>query len=152
MSLSALKELYFVRLLATHLRYEILLHAAPAPEKQDVVFSEMVAEHCSVRFAPEAFLFFTDLHFHSARYLRGLLLESVLRRRLVERFGPEWFNRREAGRFLRDLWKGGGRLSTTEAMQRLGGKELDLSGASVKSLQSRFGESPGLPPVLSTPH
>ena len=46
----------------------------------------MVAEHCSVRFAPEAFLFFTDLHFHSARYLRGLLLESVLRRRLVERF------------------------------------------------------------------
>ena len=28
---------------------------------------------------------------------------------------------------------------------------MDLSGASVKSLQSRFGESPGLPPVLSTP-
>lgn len=137
LSLSALKELYFVRLLATNLRYEIVLHASPAPEKQDVVFSEMVAEHCSVRFAPEAFLFFTDLHFYSARYLRGLLLESVLRRRLVERFGAEWFNRREAGRFLRDLWKGGGRLGTTEAMQRLGGREMDFSPL-VEDLRSLF--------------
>jgi len=87
----------------------------------------MIQEHCGVRFAPEAYLFFTEFHFHSAVYLRGLLLESVLRRRLVERFGEKWRQRKEAGGFLRDLWKGGGRISHADALERLGSKEYDLS-------------------------
>ena len=93
----------------------------------DVVFSDMFAEHCSVRFAPEAYLFLTDFHFNSAQYLRGLLLESVLRRRLKERFGNDWFAKRDVGGFLRDLWKIGGRLTYSDAMERLGGKETDFS-------------------------
>lgn len=123
----ALKEIYFLRLLATQFRYELALHSEKSPEKMDVVFSDMITEHCSVRFAPEAYLFLTDFHFNSACYLRGMLLESVLRRRLKERFGHEWFSKRDVGGFLRDLWKGGGRLTYSDAMERLGGKETDFS-------------------------
>jgi hypothetical protein len=123
----ALKEIYFLRLLATQFRYELALHSDKSPEKMDVVFSDMIAEHCSVRFAPEAYLFLTDFHFNSVRYLRGLLLESVLRRRLRERFGKDWFAKRDVGGFLRDLWKGGGRLTYSDAMERLGGRETDFS-------------------------
>jgi hypothetical protein len=122
-----LKEIYFQRLLATQFRYELALHTSDHPDKMDVVFSDMIAEHCSVRFAPEAYLYLTDFHFNSARYLLGLLLESALRRRLAERFGPEWFTKRDVGGFLKDLWKGGGRLSYADAMERLGGKEMDFS-------------------------
>jgi hypothetical protein len=123
----ALKEIYFLRLLATQFRYELELHKSPDPEKMDVVFSDMIAEHCSVRFAPEAYLYLTDFHLNSARYLRGVLLESVLRRRLAERFGRDWFSKREVGGFLKDLWKGGGRLTYADAMERLGGRETDFS-------------------------
>ena len=123
----ALKEMYFLRLLATQFRYELALHESPAPEKLDVVFSDMIAEHCSVQFASEAYLYLTDFHFNSARYLQGLLLESVLRRRLAERFGRDWFAKRDVGGFLKDLWKGGGRLSYADAMERLGGKEMDFA-------------------------
>jgi len=123
----ALKETCLLRLLATQLKYELILHGDAAPEKQDAVFSDLFAEHCSIRFAPEAYLFFTDLHFYSARYLCGLLLESVLRRRLVERFGRKWFTRQETGGFLRDLWKGGGKLGLGDALERLGGAGLDFS-------------------------
>ncbi len=123
----ALKQIYFIRLLATQFRYELALHTSKEPEKMDVVFSDMISQHCSVRFAPEAYLFLTDFHFNSARYLRGVLLESVLRRRLVERFGQEWFTKREAGGFLKDLWKGGGRLSYADALERLGGREPDFT-------------------------
>jgi len=123
----ALKEMYFVRLLATQFRYELTLHSEETFERKDVVFSDMIQEHCCVRFAPEAYLFFTDFHFHSAVYLRGLLLESLLRRRLRERFGEKWRHRKEAGGFLRDFWKGGGRISHADALERLGGKEYDFS-------------------------
>jgi hypothetical protein len=123
----ALKEFYFVRLLATQFRYELNLHADGTFERKDVIFSDMIQEHCFVRFAPEAYLFFTDFHFHSAVYLRGLLLESLLRRRLKERFGEKWPQRKEAGGFLRDLWKGGGRITHADALERLGGKEYDFT-------------------------
>lgn len=135
----ALKEIYFLRLLATQFRYELTLHGSESPEKMDVVFSDMIAEHCSVRFAPEAYLILTDFHFNSARYLRGLLLESVLRRRIAERFGREWFARRDVGGFLRDLWKGGGRLSYSDAMERLGGREMDFTPL-VEDLKSLFAD------------
>jgi hypothetical protein len=134
---AALKQIYFLRLLATQFRYELALHGDAAPEKLDVVFSDMIAEHCSVRFAPEAYLFLTDFHFNSALYLRGLLLESVLRRRLKERFGRDWFAKRDVGGFLRDLWKVGGRLSYTDAMERLGGREMDFTPL-VDDLKSLF--------------
>jgi hypothetical protein len=123
----ALKEIYFLRLLATQFRYELALHQSESPEKMDVVFSDMIAEHCSVRFAPEAYLFLTDFHFNSASYLQGLLLESVLRRRLAERFGKDWSSKRDVGGFLRDLWKTGGKLSFSDAMERLGGREMDFA-------------------------
>jgi hypothetical protein len=125
--LLALKELYFVRLLATQFRYELVLHSDDSFERKDVIFSDMIQEHCCVRFAPEAFLFFTDFHFNSAVYLRGLMLESLLRRRLKERFGEAWRQQKDAGGFLRDFWKGGGRLSHSDALERLGCREYDFS-------------------------
>jgi hypothetical protein len=123
----ALKEVYFIRLLATQFRYELVLHADDSFERKDVIFSDMIQEHCSVHFAPEAYLFFTDFQFNSAVYLRGLLLETLLRRRLKERFGEQWRRRKEAGGFLRDLWKGGGRISHADALERLGGREYDFT-------------------------
>ena len=123
----ALKEIYFIRLLATQFRYELILHSDDSFERKDVIFSDMIQEHCCVRFAPEAYLFFTDFHFHSAVYLRGMILESLLRKRLKERFGEKWRMKKEAGGFLRDIWKGGGRISHSDALERLGGREYDFT-------------------------
>ena len=74
----ALKEIYFLRLLATQFRYELALHSDKSPEKMDVVFSDMIAEHCSVRFAPEAYLFLTDFHWLLTAADGSIILAPVL--------------------------------------------------------------------------
>jgi hypothetical protein len=123
----ALKQTYVVRLLATQLLYELALHGSDAPETQDIVFADLIAEHCSVRFAPEAYLFYTDLQFTTARYLEAWLLESALRHRLVERFGSDWFRKPDVGGFLRDFWKHGAKLAPAELLERFGGKPSDFT-------------------------
>jgi hypothetical protein len=35
--------------------------------------------------------------------------------------------KKEAGGFLRDLWRGGGKISHSDALERLGGREYDFT-------------------------
>ena len=68
-----------------------------------------------------------DSFFYVACYLRAWALETHLRRVLTERFGERWFDQREAGDFLRGLWKDGQRLTADEMLGELTGETLDFS-------------------------
>jgi Zn-dependent M32 family carboxypeptidase len=46
---------------------------------------------------------------------------------LRERFGERWFARREAGEWLRGLWRHGQRLTADELLAETLGEELDFS-------------------------
>ena len=46
---------------------------------------------------------------------------------LHDRYGPEWFTRREAGDLLRSLWREGQRLDADELLQQVAGGRLDFA-------------------------
>jgi hypothetical protein len=62
-----------------------------------------------------------DEGFCCACYLRAWALETHLRSYLRERFGPAWFESREAGDVLRRLWRDGQRLDAEELLGELTG-------------------------------
>ena len=68
-----------------------------------------------------------DAFFYAACYIRAWALETHLRRVLRERFGEQWFDEREAGDFLKQLWRDGQRLPAHELLAELTGEELDFS-------------------------
>jgi len=70
-----------------------------------------------------------DPYFYAARYLRAWALETHLRRALVERFGPGWFQDPDAGDLLRGLWRSGQRHDADELLAELDGAKLDLASA-----------------------
>ena len=67
-----------------------------------------------------------DPGFYVACYLRAWALELHWRRALRDRFGERWFERREAGAWLRGLWAQGQRLSAEELLGVALGEELDF--------------------------
>ena len=59
-------------------------------------------------------------------YLRAWALETHLRAYLRDRFGPAWFDEREAGDVLRRLWAEGQRLGAEEMLGELTGERLEF--------------------------
>jgi hypothetical protein len=74
----------------------------------------------------ETFLADVDEGFYCACYLRAWALETHLRSYLRERFGPAWFESREAGEVLRGLRREGQRLDAEELLG-LTGEQLDFN-------------------------
>jgi hypothetical protein len=68
-----------------------------------------------------------DSGFYVSSYLRSWAFESQLRDSLRERFGNEWFARREAGSLLRELWAEGQKPTADELLKEVAGSEVELS-------------------------
>jgi hypothetical protein len=60
-------------------------------------------------------------------YLRSWAFECQLRDHLRERFGTDWFTRREAGSLLRELWAEGQRPTADELLKDVSGSEIEMS-------------------------
>lgn len=61
----------------------------------------------------------------AAIYLRAHLLAAQLERTLLYRFGDDWWNNPEAGKWLGELWQTGQELSAEEVAESIGARELD---------------------------
>jgi len=116
-----LLDLWYVRRYAGKLAYELELHAAASdPTALASRYSQLLSKAVAVPVPPEHYLFDLDDAFYSSRYLRGWMLEAALREGLRQRFGPVWFNRVEAGEWLRSLWARGKELDAQELAGEVG--------------------------------
>ena len=68
-----------------------------------------------------------DDGFYCARYLRAWALEVQIRRYFESTFGPLWFETREGGARLRELWSHGQRWTAEGLTRELGYAGLDLN-------------------------
>ena len=66
-----------------------------------------------------------DEGFYEADYLQAWFLEAMLVAHLEARYGPRYFQRREAGEELKALWATGQELSGPELARRLGATHVD---------------------------
>jgi hypothetical protein len=120
-------KLIMLRRYCAKLPYEVELHGAGAdldamPER----YSELLSGATRVPWPRENWVSDVDPGFYVACYLRAWALEAQWRRWLRDRFGERWFERREAGEWLRELWAQGQRLTAEELLADVLSEELEF--------------------------
>jgi len=120
-------KLVFLRRYAAKLSYELELHSAPASlDPLREVYGRRLSEALHVDWPSASWLSDVDSFFYAAAYIRAWALETHVRRLLQTRFGERWFDEREAGDFLKSLWREGQSMRGDELLAELTGEELDF--------------------------
>jgi oligoendopeptidase F len=121
-------KLLFLRRFTAKLAYELELHSGERPlSEMPGLYAKKLGESAGVAWPASTYLADVDESYYVANYLRAWALEVQLRRSLIERFGPDWFTRKEAGEFLRSAWREGQRLNGDELLGELTGERIDFS-------------------------
>lgn len=123
---SAVGLLYLVRRYAAKLLYELELHQAADVEAMKSRYVEILAEALEIEPSATDWLADVDSGFYVTEYLRAWAFEAQMRFHLRERFGREWFARRDAGFLLRELWSLGQGPTADELLRDVTGAEIEL--------------------------
>jgi hypothetical protein len=119
--------LYFVRRYCAKLLYELEFHAADDVTKLQPRYVELLADALKIEPSPTDYLADIDGGFYVTEYLRSWAFEAQLRDFLREKFGNDWFSRRDAGSLLRELWSLGQRPTADELLADVTGAELQMA-------------------------
>lgn len=117
----------YLRQYTAKLAYELELHGAERSlAEMPARYTKLLGAGLGVPWSSETYLSDVDPGFYCAGYLRAWALEAHLRTHLRGRFGETWWEVAEAGALLRELWRGGLRLSAEEMLCELTGETLDF--------------------------
>ena len=119
--------LFFVRRYSAKLLYELEFHTSDDIGEMPKRYVELLGDALKLEPSPANYLADMDSGFYVSSYLRSWAFESQLRDSLRERFGTEWFARREAGSLLRELWAEGQKPTADELLEEVAGSELEMS-------------------------
>jgi hypothetical protein len=120
-------KLVMLRRYSAKIAYEVELHGPGAElEVMPERYAGLLSERVGIPWPSETWLSDVDPGFYVACYLRAWALEVSWRALLVERFGEGWFERAEAGEWLRGLWSRGQELDAGELLAEAGGGGLDV--------------------------
>ncbi len=121
-------RLVMLRRYAAKLAYELELHGGSADlEAMPGRYAELLSGAVRVPWPRASWIADVDDGFYAACYLRAWALETHWRAALRERFGERWFQRPQAGEWLRGLWRHGQRLNADELLAEALGEELDFA-------------------------
>ncbi len=118
-------KLWLLRRYVAKLQYELHLHD-DGPSGMESAYRDILSDALHVAIPPARYLDDVDDAFYVAGYLRAWVFEVQLRHFLMEHFGEGWYESRDAGGFLQELWSPGLRDSVDEiARTRIGPRGLD---------------------------
>ena len=119
-------DLLLFRRYAAKLDYELELWAdfERAPDYAPK-YAERLRAATGFRYRPDGYLADMDDGFYSADYLRAWIRAAQLRAYLRETIGSDWWERRETGDFLRELFVEGTRPSSEDVAARIGFEPFD---------------------------
>jgi hypothetical protein len=118
--------LYMVRRYSAKLLYEIEFHSADDPTKLSNRYVELLGDALKIEPAAADYLADIDSSFYVTGYLRSWAFEAQFRTHLRERFGNDWFTKREAGSLVRELWETGMSMTADEVLAEVAGQELEM--------------------------
>jgi oligoendopeptidase F len=122
-----LYKLFFVRRYGAKLSYEIKLHTSETLEGMEKLYETTLDKVLKFKNGRTLYLMDLDDGFYCAQYLRAWIFEAQLRAMLRKKFGEEWFNTAEAGKFLTKLWAEGQKHDVIELAKTLGYSGLDIN-------------------------
>jgi hypothetical protein len=105
------------------LRFALKLHASEPLDDAPRTFSAIMKTYTGLQYAPEAWTSESD--FTSADYLRGWVLEAMLREYLRTKYGSAWVSNSSASGFLKEIWETGLLYSADELCKEIGMGSLD---------------------------
>lgn len=133
----ALQDLYFARRYSAKLLYERELYEAEDPTTMASRYVELLGDALKIEPSPTDYLADVDDHFYCTAYLRSWAFEAQLSAHLRERFGTDWFTRREAGSLLRELWELGQQPTADELLKDVTGAPIEFESVA-ESIRARL--------------
>jgi hypothetical protein len=118
--------LYMVRRYSAKLLYELEFHQADDPTKLANRYVEILGDALKIEPAAADFLGDIDPGFYVTGYLRSWAFEAQFRTHLRERYGSDWFARRDAGMLVRELWETGMSMTADEMLNEVTGQEIEM--------------------------
>ena len=122
----AVQLLFYVRRYCAKLLYEIEFHQAEDPTQLSNRYVEILGDALKIEPAEADYLGDIDSSFYVTGYLRSWAFEAQFRTHLRERFGMDWFTKREAGSLIRELWETGMSMTADEMLHEVTGQEIEM--------------------------
>jgi len=130
---SAVQLLWIARRYSAKLLYELELHAVADVTQMRSRYVEILGGALRIDPSPTDYLADIDSGFYVSSYLRSWAFEAQLRDHLRERYGDEWFAKREAGSLLRELWSLGQSVTAEELLKDVTGATLDMGSVDARA-------------------
>ncbi len=125
--------LWIARRYSAKLLYELEFHAAADVTQMRSRYVEILGGALRIEPSPTDYLADIDSGFYVSSYLRSWAFEAQLRDHLRERYGDEWFAKREAGGLLRELWSLGQSVTAEELLKDVTGATLDMGSVEARA-------------------
>jgi hypothetical protein len=120
-----LRRLNGLRYYCGKLIYEFLIHGDGEYKDKSEHYSQTLKEATLANHDKADYLIDIEPFFYTAVYLNASLIEVSFRAFLREAFDEEWWRKKEAGYFLLNLWKDGGRITSKDIAEKSGVKRID---------------------------
>jgi len=117
------QRLMAIRRLAVNSLYQFRLFEKETLDGMPELYAKMLSECQKIKTSPASYLDM-DMDFYSAGYVRAMLFESQLHSYLEERFGANWWDKKETGDFLREHYQYGRKYSAEEVLKKIDYGEL----------------------------
>ena len=124
---SKLIKLWFCRRYAGKLKYELILHDGKPISGKDSKYREILSSVNLMEYPEENYLKDVDEGFYCTNYIRAWVFESQIKDYMHRKFGYDWYRKKKAGFFLRELWSYGQKYSAPEVLSQLGLNKLDIN-------------------------
>jgi hypothetical protein len=121
--------LYFVRRYCAKLLYELEFFGVDDVIEAGVDrrYVEILGDALKIEPSAVDYLGDIDASFYVTAYLRSWAFEAQMRTHLRERFGSDWFTKREAGSLLRELWSTGQSMDADEMLEDVTGAPVEMA-------------------------
>lgn len=124
---SNLLKLWFCRRYAGKLKYELVLHDGSPIKGKESIYREILSKVNLMEYPEEDYLRDVDDGFYCADYIRAWIFQSQLKVYIYDKFGYNWYKKKKAGSFLKELWNYGQKYTADEVLSQLGFGGIDVN-------------------------
>jgi hypothetical protein len=125
---SSLIKLWFCRRYAGKLKYELILHDGSPIEDKDSIYRRILSSVNLMEYPQETYLKDVDEGFYCTNYIRAWMFQSQIEEYIYTKFGRDWYKKKAAGSFLKELWYYGQKYSPEEILSQLGFDGMSIDG------------------------
>jgi hypothetical protein len=123
---SNLLKLWFCRRYAGKLKYELILHDGKPLKGKESVYREILSSVNLMDYPEENYLKDVDDGFYCTNYIRAWIFQAQLKGYIQDKFGYDWYKKKKAGSFMKELWSYGQKYNTDEILSQLGFSGMDI--------------------------